>query len=439
MEERLSGQESLSIYIHIPFCVRKCLYCDFLSAPADRQFKERYAEALCHEMILASPEYQHFQVVSVFVGGGTPSVLDVSGMKAIFATLRKSFRLTSDCEITIEVNPGTVTGDKLRAYQEMGINRLSIGLQSANDEELKALGRIHDYQTFEETYTLAVREGFTNINIDLMSAIPLQTLASYERTLQTVLGLTPPPAHISSYSLIVEEGTPFYEHTPALPDEEEERAMYKITDAILKKAGYHRYEISNYAKAGAECRHNQVYWQRGNYLGFGIGSASLVHNVRWKNLSDITSYVNLLRCGEKTVRTIPAENDVRQTKDNTQEPVRYSLQELREEVTVLSVKEQMEEFMFLGLRMMRGVYEEDFYRQFGKRFDEVYPGVIEKHVRLGLLVAQSGAQGASVRQTPGEQAQTDPAYRGAETHFLHLYLTEKGIDVSNQVFVDFMF
>lgn len=394
-EERLSGPESLSIYIHIPFCVRKCLYCDFLSSPADRQLKERYVEALCHEMILASPEYRDFQVVSVFVGGGTPSLLEISGMEAILATLKKCFSLTPDCEITIEVNPGTVTGEKLRAYQDMGINRLSIGLQSANDEELKSLGRIHDYRTFEETYMLAVSTGFDRINVDLMSAIPLQTKASYERTLRTVLGLTPPPAHISAYSLIVEEGTPFYKQTPELPDEDEEREMYQMTGVILQKAGYHRYEISNYAKEKAECRHNKVYWQRGNYLGFGIGSASLVRNVRWKNQSDIRSYVNRLQ--------------------EAASPEALSF--LREEITILSKEEQMEEFMFLGLRMMRGVYEEDFYRQFGKRFDEVYPGVIEKHVKLGLLVAE----------------------HHPDTHFVHLYLTEKGIDVSNQVFVDFMF
>lgn len=394
-EERLSKRESLSIYIHIPFCVRKCLYCDFLSSPADQQSKERYVEALCREMILASPEYRNFQVVSVFVGGGTPSILEIGGMGAIFETLKKCFRLTPDCEITIEVNPGTVTGEKLRAYKDMGINRLSIGLQSADDEELKALGRIHDYQTFADTYAQAASAGFERINVDLMSAIPLQTKASYERTLRTVLGLTPPPEHISSYSLIVEEGTPFYEHTPELPDEDEEREMYKMTDVILRKAGYHRYEISNYAKEKAECRHNQVYWKRGNYLGFGIGSASLVRNVRWKNQSDMESYVNRLRAAASP----------------------EALSSLREEVTVLSKEEQMEEFMFLGLRMMQGVYEEDFYRQFGKRFDEVYPDVIEKHVKLGLLATE----------------------HYPDTRFIRLYLTEKGIDVSNQVFVDFMF
>lgn len=394
-EERLSRTESLSIYIHIPFCVQKCLYCDFLSAPAKPRQRQQYVEALCHEMILTSPEYQNFQVVSVFVGGGTPSVVEAEDMAAVFETLRGYFQLTEDCEITIEVNPGTVTEEKLHAYKKMGINRLSIGLQSANDGELKALGRIHDYRTFADTYALAVRSGFDNINVDLMSAIPLQTKKSYEQTLRTVLALTPPPAHISAYSLIVEEGTPFYEHTPVLPDEEEEREMYKITNDILRKAGYHRYEISNYAREGAECRHNKVYWQRGNYLGFGIGSASLVRNVRWKNQSEIESYVNQLN-GRSASDGLP---------------------DLREEADVLSREEQMEEFMFLGLRMMQGVYEEDFYRQFGKRFDEVYPGVVEKHVRLGLLVAE----------------------RSPATHFIRLYLTEKGIDVSNQVFVDFMF
>lgn len=398
-------KEALSIYIHIPFCVRKCFYCDFLSAPSSRQQQRAYVDALCHEIVLASPEYQKFQVVSVFVGGGTPSVLEAEWMEKILQTLRNSFCLTADCEITIEVNPGTVTRAKMEAYQKAGMNRLSIGLQSANDEELKALGRIHTYEEFVRTYQLAREVGIQNINVDVMSSIPLQTIASYEQTLQTVLSLSPAPEHISSYSLMIEEGTLFYEQTPPLPSEETDRQLYEMTDVILKKAGYHRYEISNYAKEGAECRHNKVYWTRGNYLGFGVGSASLVHEIRWKNSSEISDYVNLLQ--EKEGFTERSAGQV------------FSL--LRKDVTVLSEEEQMEEFMFLGLRMMEGVWEQDFYRQFHKRFEDVYPGVIAKHQKLHLLEAEPCS---------GKIADQEA--------FLHVSLTPKGIDVSNQVFVDFM-
>ena len=287
-------EQNLSLYLHIPFCVRKCLYCDFLSGSQSADMQEQYVEALCREIQETSPEYREYQVVSVFIGGGTPSVLLPEQTIRIMETLKSCFILTNTCEISMEMNPGTVTPEKMNVYRACGINRISIGLQSANDGELKALGRIHTYADFLKAYEMAVEAGFTNINVDLMSAIPEQTLKSYQETLQKVLALQPQPVHISAYSLIVEEGTPFYEQELNLPDEETERRMYEITDDILRKAGYHRYEISNYAKAGKECVHNKVYWQRGNYLGLGIGSASLIQNVRFHNVTDIWSYVNLM-------------------------------------------------------------------------------------------------------------------------------------------------
>ena len=287
-------KQNLSLYVHIPFCVRKCLYCDFLSGPQSADVQEQYVEALCREIQETSPEYREFQVVSVFIGGGTPSVLQPEQTIRIMETMKNCFALTDTCEISMEMNPGTVTPEKMKAYRACGINRISIGLQSANDEELKALGRIHTYADFLKAYEMAVEAGFTNINVDLMSAIPEQTMDSYQETLRKVLALQPQPAHISAYSLIVEEGTPFYEQELNLPDEDTERRMYEITDDILRGAGYHRYEISNYAKEGKECFHNKVYWQRGNYLGLGIGSASLIRNVRFHNVTDISSYVNLM-------------------------------------------------------------------------------------------------------------------------------------------------
>ena len=481
-------EQNLSLYLHIPFCVRKCLYCDFLSGPQSADVQEQYVEALCREIQETSPEYREYQVVSVFIGGGTPSVLLPEQTIRIMETLKSCFILTNTCEISMEMNPGTVTPEKMNAYRACGINRISIGLQSANDGELKALGRIHTCADFLKAYEMAVEAGFTNINVDLMSAIPEQTLKSYQETLQKVLALQPQPVHISAYSLIVEEGTPFYEQELNLPDEETERRMYEITDDILRKAGYHRYEISNYAKAGKECVHNKVYWQRGNYLGLGIGSASLIQNVRFHNMTDISSYVNLMQ-GENSrgnvIEKFQAEKDCLK-KSNTEkdclkknnagknylkkenaekeqeekltaekeqvEKVNAEIEnvkkdnieknsaeegnteknniesgnaacpdknmigrvkKLREEVQELPIEEQMEEFMFLGLRMMEGVSERIFFENFGRRFEEVFPGVIEKHEKLGLL------------EVTGEE-------------FVHLKLTSHGIDVSNQVFVDFM-
>lgn len=409
-------EQNLSLYLHIPFCVRKCLYCDFLSGPQSADMQEQYVEALCREIQETSPEYREYQVVSVFIGGGTPSVLLPEQTIRIMETLKSCFILTNTCEISMEMNPGTVTPEKMNAYRAYGINRISIGLQSANDGELKALGRIHTCADFLKAYEMAVEAGFTNINVDLMSAIPEQTLKSYQETLQKVLALQPQPVHISAYSLIVEEGTPFYEQELNLPDEETERRMYEITDDILRKAGYHRYEISNYAKAGKECVHNKVYWQRGNYLGLGIGSASLIRNVRFHNMTDILNYVNLM-LGKNEIEDASKEHGGKfhagkdyLKKENAE---KEQVNKLREDVQELPVEEEMEEFMFLGLRMMEGVSERKFYENFGRRFEEVFPGVIEKHEKLGLL------------EVTGEE-------------FVHLRLTPHGIDVSNQVFVDFM-
>ena len=409
-------EQNLSLYLHIPFCVRKCLYCDFLSGPQSAGVQEQYVEALCREIQETSPEYREYQVVSVFIGGGTPSVLLPEQTIRIMETLKSCFILTNTCEISMEMNPGTVTPEKMNAYRACGINRISIGLQSANDGELKALGRIHTCADFLKAYEMAVEAGFTNINVDLMSAIPEQTLKSYQETLQKVLALQPQPVHISAYSLIVEEGTPFYEQELNLPDEETERRMYEITDDILRKAGYHRYEISNYAKAGKECVHNKVYWQRGNYLGLGIGSASLIRNVRFHNMTDILNYVNLM-LGKNEIEDASKEHGGKfhagkdyLKKENAE---KEQVNKLREDVQELPVEEEMEEFMFLGLRMMEGVSERKFYENFGRRFEEVFPGVIEKHEKLGLL------------EVTGEE-------------FVHLRLTPHGIDVSNQVFVDFM-
>ena len=390
----MKTKRPLSIYIHIPFCVRKCLYCDFLSAPASGETMEAYASCLCREIEAAGKLYPDYEVRTVFFGGGTPSILKKERICQIMEVLRRAFSLAEDAEITIEVNPGTVDADKLAAYYAAGINRLSIGVQSLQENELQALGRIHSTEDFFQTYSMAIKSGFNNINVDLMSAIPEQTLESCQDTLRQLLSLDRPPSHISAYSLIIEEGTPFYENTPVLPDEEMDRLFYKITNDILKAAGYHRYEISNYAREGCECRHNRVYWERGEYLGFGIGAASLMQETRFSNIRDLQTYLKLLS-GEAA--------DGPSTGQLTEH--------LRQEVSHLTEREQMEEFMFLGLRLTEGVSKKRFFKTFGKKFTDVYPGISEKLIREGLLV-QDGDR---------------------------LKLTELGLDVSNRVMAEFLF
>ena len=390
----MKTKRPLSIYIHIPFCVRKCLYCDFLSAPASGETMEAYASCLCREIEAAGKLYPDYEVRTVFFGGGTPSILKKERICQIMEVLRRAFSLAEDAEITIEVNPGTVDAAKRAAYYAAGINRLSIGVQALQENELQALGRIHSTEDFFQTYSMAIKSGFNNINVDLMSAIPEQTLESCQDTLRQLLSLDRPPSHISAYSLIIEEGTPFYENTPVLPDEEMDRLFYKITNDILKAAGYHRYEISNYAREGCECRHNRVYWERGEYLGFGIGAASLMQETRFSNIRDLQTYLKLLS-GEAA--------DGPSTGQLTEH--------LRQEVSHLTEREQMEEFMFLGLRLTEGVSKKRFFKTFGKKFTDVYPGISEKLIREGLLVQEGD----------------------------RLKLTELGLDVSNRVMAEFLF
>lgn len=405
----------LSIYIHIPFCVRKCLYCDFLSfpvfGPASGQEMESYVNLLKQEIEREAVKYKEHQVISVFWGGGTPSLLAAEAVAEVMETLRRHYRMTEAAEITIETNPGTVTADKLRAYTAAGINRLSIGLQSADDTELARIGRIHDYRTFQETYGLAREAGFCNINIDLMAALPGQSPVSYRETLRRTAALM--PEHISAYSLILEEGTPLYERQKEyrFPTEEEDREMYLFTDTYLSSCGYHRYEISNYAREGYECRHNKVYWQRGDYVGFGLGAASMVRNVRWSNPAEAAQYAAyaaaMAAAGDRmpcSVASMEAAQD-----DDRKEQGRHG--HFMSERHALTVQEQMEEFMFLGLRMIRGVSCQAFADQFGQRIEDVYGSVLKRMSRQGLLVRRDG----------------------------RVRLTERGLDVSNYVMAEFLF
>lgn len=369
----------LELYVHIPFCVRKCDYCDFLSFPSAGEQQAGYMEALRRE-IMGAGDFQDCHVGSVFFGGGTPSVPEAGRLAEILELLKQKFSFEPEAEITLEANPGTLSSDKLDVYRNAGFNRLSLGCQSVHDRELRQLGRIHTFREFQESFFLARSCGFTNINVDLMSGIPGQSLESYEASLRTVAEME--PEHISAYSLIIEPGTPFASRSLDLPDEETERNMYGRTGEILGEYGYGQYEISNYAKPGYECRHNIGYWKRTEYLGFGAGAASLLENRRFTNTSDMERY--LADSGQPW--------------------------KIRENIEQLSEQDVMEEFMFLGLRMKEGISEEEFLRQFGKAVDEVYRPVIRKYLDLSLLWRKNGRIG----------------------------LTRAGVSVSNVIMADFL-
>lgn len=339
-------KNSLGIYIHIPFCVRKCRYCDFLSGSAGKDVQEKYVEMLLREMEQYSEILKESHTETVFFGGGTPSILPGEELVRIMEKLYELGNVSQTAEISIEANPGTVTEEKLQLWKKAGINRVSFGLQSADNEELKRLGRIHTWEEFEENYHLARKCGFSNINVDLMSALPGQRVDTWRKTMEKVTVLK--PEHISAYSLIIEEGTPFYDayatHPELLPSEEEEREMYYETKTFLASKGYERYEISNYAKPGFECRHNLSYWERVDYLGLGLGAASLLGNERKSNQTDLSEYLKGNFEGEREL---------------------------------LSDTGAMEEYFFLGLRKMKGVDWTPYQAQ--------YVETVEKLVKEGLL------------------------------------------------------
>ena len=403
-------KKPLELYIHIPFCVKKCDYCDFLSAPADLETKEKYVEALINEIKLNKNKMSEYVVDTVFIGGGTPSLLEENQISKIISVLRDNCNMSENPEITIECNPGTITESKLWEYKKSGINRISFGLQSANDEELKSIGRIHNYAGFLESYNLARKCGFDNINVDLMSALPGQTLKSYEETLNKVVRLE--PEHISAYSLIVEENTLMYYRVKKaqikginiLPDEESERKMYYLTNNILRSNGYRKYEISNYSKPGKECKHNIGYWQRKEYLGFGIGAASLYKEKRYNNISDINKYIEVLtnNIKENSINNVENSSEV-ENQVNILNSIVKNLQQLTE-------RDRMEEFMFLGLRMIKGVSGSEFFQRFGQNMWNVYGNVLNKLKDEGLIIVEM------------------PDVR----------LSDYGIDVSNYVLAQFL-
>ena len=373
----------MELYLHMPFCVRKCAYCDFLSFPTDQETQNLYTRRLREDIDAMGKKYGDIPVDTIFIGGGTPSVPDSALIVGIMEHVRKAFHVAEGAEISMEANPGTVTREKLTDYRRAGINRLSFGLQSANDRELKLLGRIHTWAEFLESFHLARECGFTNINIDLMSALPGQTRESWKDTLKRVTDLN--PEHISAYSLIIEDGTPFGEKYGSeegrklRPDEDSEREMYHETKRFLRDCGYERYEISNYAKPGRACRHNIGYWTGLPYLGLGLGASSYMDGCRFAVNSDMKQYLE-------------------------EKPGMFT------DVEKLTKKDMEEEFFYVGLRMTAGVSLPEFERRFGVSAKDVYPGLMETFV----------AEKAAVFQ--GDR----------------FVLTDYGLDVSNYIMAQFL-
>ena len=453
----MKNKNELGIYIHIPFCVHKCIYCDFLSSPADVHTRKQYVRALINEIYLTregkcankliknvlqgdNTSYEDMEepavngltsdyalydtvcmadyektimqedisgcvddiksenghiVTSIFIGGGTPSAIDAEDISDILDAVRKNYNVSDKAEITIECNPGTMDKKKAVIYRKAGINRISFGLQSTDNNELRMLGRIHTYEQFMESYKIAREAGFDNINIDLMSALPGQTMESFKAVLEKALSLG--AEHISVYSLIVEEGTRLSDNIdsfPPIPSDDEDRQMYYMTKEMLSSYGYEQYEISNYAQKGYECKHNLKYWERCDYLGFGIGAASLYGGRRYTNISDIGRYMDVL-----------AEITNALDKSYVNE-----LLQIRTDMEELSKEDEMSEYMFLGLRKTKGIDITDFKEEFGTDIKDIFGEAIEDNIARGLLIHDGNC----------------------------LYLSKRVIDISNTVMSDFI-
>lgn len=380
----MDNTKSISIYIHIPFCRAKCFYCDFNSFACRDEFVPAYFNALKKEIDLYAGKLKAYTIKTVFIGGGTPSVVDSQYIYEVLKLLNQKLNIDVKAEISIETNPGTLTYEKLETYKAIGVNRLSIGLQAWQDRILKMLGRIHTAKEFEDNFRLARKAGFENINVDLIFGIPDQTFKDWCETLENVISLG--PEHLSCYSLKIEEGTVFgdkLENNELVPLEDIiDREMYSYCKDYLAQKGYKHYEISNFAKPGYECRHNLVYWKQQEYIGLGAGAHSFFEGTRVNNIYDIEGYIASLLEDK-----IPAEN-----------------------AEFIDRKLDMTEFMILGLRLMDGVLPDDFKKRFDEDIYDVYGSEIAKLVERGLLVKKGGA----------------------------ISLSSAGLDFANQVFMEFV-
>ncbi|MCR4692792.1 MAG: radical SAM family heme chaperone HemW [Firmicutes bacterium] len=364
------------LYVHIPFCLKKCAYCDFNSSSAPKSIQEKYIDALISEMA----EYKGTEFDTVYIGGGTPTSLKTELLKKVILAIKDNFRICEDAEFTVEMNPKTADIKKLKMMLDLGVNRLSIGVQSFCDEELSALGRVHNAQDAKEAIALAKLAGFSNISIDLMSAVPHQTKESFARTLDTAISQN--PTHISCYSLILEEGTPLFDAVRSgktvLCDEDTEREIYEYAVDALEKNGYKQYEISNFAKDGKVSHHNLKYWNLEEYLGIGLSAHSFVGGIRFSNTDDIKEYMLYnFRSGKKEI---------------------------------LSREDMMSEFMFLGLRKTEGVSKQAFFENFGAEIADIFQKPLEKFLKTGFLIDENGK----------------------------IRLSRKAVSVSNQIMCEFL-
>lgn len=377
-------RKPISFYIHIPFCVKKCLYCDFPSYSGCEELFEDYTDSLLEELRQCSDYMDGYEIQTIFFGGGTPTVLPIQFTAKIMDMIIHNYHISEKAEISLEANPGTIHASNLKELKKMNFNRISIGVQAFQNSLLKGLGRIHNIETFLTNYEEVKNVGFQNINLDLMFALPNQTLSDWEKTLEGAMNLN--PSHISCYSLIVEEGTPFHtlyeENRLLLPSEELDRQMYTMAKMMLGANDFYQYEISNFAKKGAECQHNCVYWRDEEYMGFGLSSHSYFQGKRFHNTCDMKKYLN----------------------------ANGNFKLCHEEVEKIGLKQEYSEFMFMGLRLINGVEKERFRIRFGKGIMDVYSKQIIKLKAEGLLMEK--AEGYA--------------------------LTERGIDISNYVFEQFL-
>lgn len=376
--------EPVSIYIHIPFCKKKCNYCDFLSFANKENEIDSYLNALILEIKSYKNILKDNLIKTVFIGGGTPSILSTHHIQSLIDELYNNFKIYSNAEITIECNPESITKEKLIIYKRLGINRVSLGLQATENKYLEHLGRIHSYSQFYKSYHTLRELGYDNINVDLMFGLPNQSLFEWKKTIKEIIKLD--VEHISTYGLIIEEGTPYYNafHQKKwdLPSDEEERNMYWYANEELCNNGYEHYEISNYSKKGYSCKHNLVYWTLGQYIGMGIGAASFYNGFRMENVKNINDYINF----------------------------KGDLKRIITSKHFSSIKELKEEFIFLGLRLINGISKEDYFNKFHDTLNSDYNEIIKNLIKDKLLIEKNN----------------------------HLHLTKKGIDISNYVLAKFI-
>ncbi len=431
----------IGIYIHIPFCKSKCNYCDFNSYSGREHLAGPYFDALLSEMKLRSGEIGNCRVKTIFIGGGTPSLVDPKQIGAVLELCSKLFDVDPEAEISMESNPGTLTYDSLKAYRSAGVNRLSIGLQAWQDKLLKELGRIHDRQQFVNNFEAAVKAGFRNINVDLIFGLPGQTMEEWAETLESVVTMGTAASsdlypvtgaaltHLSCYSLKIEEGTNFgdrYEKGTLKPaDDELDRRMYRYTVDYLAQKGFRHYEISNFALPGFECRHNLVYWKALEYAGFGAGAHSYLHYNRFGNISGIEQYIKAVEQRAAGLHTGQAEINAQKLK-NMDCANYYSEFGLHEEIQHISPYESMFEFMILGLRLTDGISAAEFEIRYAESLQKIYGNKLDKLVKEGLLVCEWNGN----REACPESGKVidGRCYK----------LTSLGLDLANQVFVEFI-